>query len=129
MHGRAGRAAVLTGSAMADAAPPGTLGPRPEGDPEAMRRYAGSLRSAGESIGNAGKGAADAVDAATFVGPGGDATRFRAGRLRTRSARRARELAAVAEMISQSAGTLQQAQEEWGNRRELTEQRIRKLAD
>jgi hypothetical protein len=114
---------------MLEAVTPGTVGPRPEGDPEAMRQYATSLRSLAELLKNAGDGAADSVDAATFKGPAGNAARFRAGQLRKRSAQRARHLATVADVIAQRAGGVERAQSEWNDRRELIEQRNRKLGD
>jgi hypothetical protein len=110
---------------MQDAGASPVVGSRPDGDPEAMRLYATSLRSSATLIAAAGKGGAAAVDAATFVGPAGDATRFRAARLRTRTARRAGELRTLADAIATRAGAIEREQDAW----DRIEQRNRKLGD
>lgn len=94
----------------------GLLAVRPPGDPEEMRRYAAALRSWAQRIAAAGREAAGALEAATFVGPAGDAARMRARRLRTRSADQAGELGACAEAIVTRAGAIARAQAAWDAR-------------
>lgn len=90
-----------------------------------MRRWAASVRTIATTIGRAGDGAADSVNAATFTGPAGDQTRFRAGRLRKRTATLAGELRTLADTIARRAGTIELEQDAW----DRVEQRNRKLAD
>jgi hypothetical protein len=98
---------------MLDAGASSLVGSRPDGDPEAMRLYATSLSSSAALIAAAGRGGVAAVDAATFAGPAGDATRFRAARLRTRTARRAGELRTLADAIATRASAIEREQDAW----------------
>jgi hypothetical protein len=91
--------------------------PDPHVDTEGMHLYAAVLKSAAETIRAAGTAAADSVDAATFKGPAGDATRLRASHLRTRTARRAAELQAMANDITRKANNIDDAPNEWRHHR------------
>ncbi len=81
-----------------------------------MRAYATSLRSIADQLATGGDGAASAVGEATFEGPAGDATRFRAGRLRMRATDRAQSLRELADAIAREAGEVERGQHAWDSR-------------
>jgi hypothetical protein len=105
-----------------------TLGLRPDGDPAAMRAYAESLRRMAAQIADAGTGSSSAVGRATFEGPAGDATRFRAGRMKMRATARATALRALADAIAQRAGDVERGQHAWDGLRDRLEREARNLA-
>lgn len=98
-------------------------GPRPDGDPEALRGWAGSVRAIGRTIHDAGDSARQSVHVATFVGPAGDDTRARADQLGSRTARLAGELRHLADAVDRTADRVEQEQDMWQRRyeRELAE--------
>lgn len=104
------------------------IGLRPDGDPQGMRLFAASLRSAAQLIHAAGAGAAASVDAAMFVGPAGDATRARAGHMRTRTVTLADELGALADEIARRAHDLEHAQHGWDLLKKQAQQALDDLA-
>lgn len=104
------------------------LGPRPGGDPAAMRAYATQLRSVAGRIASTGQDAARALDRATFVGPAGEGARFRAGRLRGRAGTVADELRDVADEVTRRAGEVEDAQAGWDRLRDVFERQQREAA-
>jgi len=104
-----------------------TLGLRPDGDPHAMRGYAAMLHAQADQIARAGKGASSAIDRATFEGPAGEATRFRAGRLTMRATDRAAALHALADDVARRAGEVERGQHAWDTLRDRLEREARKV--
>jgi len=91
-----------------------------------MRRYAAALRSSAQLVAAAGNGARSAVDAATFEGPAGDATRFRASRLGSRADERADELRELADAMTREAGEIERGQHAWDSLKKRLEAEARK---
>jgi hypothetical protein len=105
------------------------IGERPPGDPSGMALYASSVRAAADLIQGAGAAPAASIDAATFVGPAGDAARGRAAGLRTRSGDLAAELTVLAGDIARRASQLKEAQRNWDRAKTQAERALRDLEE
>lgn len=99
-------------------------GPRPPGNPDGMRIYAKRLRANADTLAEGVDNAADAVETMLFVGDGGDRSRGRVGRLRSRAHRRATQMRALAAELNHRAGSLETEQRAWDRAQKLKEEGI-----